>query len=578
MNDDEKTREQLEQELSELRSQNAALKKSITGNISADLTVEEIRLYAESIAETVREPVLVLDADLKIISANRNFYRTFKVTPNETLGSFIYDLGNKQWDITRLRELLEEILPKKETLDDFEVVHFFRDIGRKIMLLNAHRIYRKDIGAQMILLAIEDITERKQLETEIQDAREYAENIVETVREPLVVLNSDLKILTANHSFYDTFKVTPEETIGNFIYDLGNRQWDIPKLRVLFEEILPHDTVFNGYEVEHDFLDIGRKIILLNARQIFRENIGSHIILLAMEDITERKRAEEANAKLEVQNRQLQKAESLTCMAGAIAHHFNNKLQAVIGTLELALDALPRGDDPVNRLTSAMRAARKAAEMSGLMITYLGHTPGKFEPLDFSEACRRCLPMIQVSIQKDVVLESDLPSPGPTVNANENQIQQVLTNLVTNAEEAFGDGGGSINLRVKTVSPAEIPATHRFPIDWQPQDLAYTCLEVTDTGCGFEEKDIEKIFDPFFSSKFIGRGLGLPVVLGIVRAHYGAVTVESDPGRGSAFRVFLPVSAEEVLLQQDNAAKVPEIEGGGTVLLVEDDELVRNMD
>lgn len=155
---------------------------------------------------------------------------------------------------------------------------------------------------------IEDLeaeaTERKQLEAEIQDAREYAENIVETVREPLVVLNSDLKILTANHSFYDTFKVTPEETIGNFIYDLGNRQWDIPKLRVLFEEILPHDTVFNGYEVEHDFLGIGRKIILLNARQIFREKIGSHIILLAMEDITERKQLEDelqnAHDKLEL--------------------------------------------------------------------------------------------------------------------------------------------------------------------------------------------------------------------------------------------------------------------------------------
>jgi diguanylate cyclase (GGDEF)-like protein/PAS domain S-box-containing protein len=133
----------------------------------------------------------------------------------------------------------------------------------------------------------------KQLEAEIQDAREYAENIVETVREPLVVLNSDLKILTANRSFYTTFKVTPEETIGNFIHDLGNRQWDIPKLRVLFEEILPHDTVFNDYEVEHDFLDIGRKIILLNAREISRKHIGSHIILLAMEDITERKLAEE---------------------------------------------------------------------------------------------------------------------------------------------------------------------------------------------------------------------------------------------------------------------------------------------
>ncbi len=148
-----------------------------------------------------------------------------------------------------------------------------------------------------ILSSIVDGTVAKQLETEIQDAREYAENIVETVHKPLVVLNSDLKILTANHSFYETFKVTPEETIGNFIYDLGNRQWDIPKLRVLFEDILPNDTVFNGYEVDHDFPGIGRKIILLNARQIFRKNIGSHIILLAMEDITVRKQAEEALLK-----------------------------------------------------------------------------------------------------------------------------------------------------------------------------------------------------------------------------------------------------------------------------------------
>jgi len=132
---------------------------------------------------------------------------------------------------------------------------------------------------------------------EIQDAREYAENIVETVRKPLVVLDFDLKILTANQSFYETFKVTPEATIGKFIYDLGNRQWNIPRLRLLFEDILPNDTVFNGFEVDHVFPGVGRKIILLNARQIFRKNIGSHIILLAMEDITLRKKSEEAQLK-----------------------------------------------------------------------------------------------------------------------------------------------------------------------------------------------------------------------------------------------------------------------------------------
>jgi len=263
--------------------------RDVTARKLMETEIQDDREYAENIVETVREPLVVLDSDLKILTANHSFYETFKVTPEETIGNFIYDLGNRQWDIPKLRVLVEEILPHDTVINGYEVEHDFLDIGRKTMLLNARQIFREKIGSRIILLAMEDITARKKLETEIQDAREYAENIVETVREPLVVLNADLKILTANHSFYNTFMVTPAETIGNFIYDLGNRQWDIPKLRVLFDEILPHDTVINGYEVEHDFPGIGRKTILLNARQIFREKIGSHIILLAMEDITARK-------------------------------------------------------------------------------------------------------------------------------------------------------------------------------------------------------------------------------------------------------------------------------------------------
>ena len=292
MKDRKKTKEQLVHEIAELHKCNAVLEITASERKRLETEIQDAREYAENIVETVREPLVVLNSDLKILTANQSFYDTFKVTPEETIGNFIYDLGNRQWDIPKLRVLFEDILPHNTVLNGYEVEHDFQGIGRKIILLNARQIFRKDIGSHIILLAMEDITERKQLETEIQDAREYAENIVETVREPLVVLNSALKILTANHSFYSTFKVTPEETIGNFIYDLGNRQWDIPTLRVLVEEILPLDTVINGYEVEHDFLDIGRKTILLNARQIFREKIGSRIILLAMEDVTDRKRLE----------------------------------------------------------------------------------------------------------------------------------------------------------------------------------------------------------------------------------------------------------------------------------------------
>jgi diguanylate cyclase (GGDEF)-like protein/PAS domain S-box-containing protein len=292
MNDEEKTKEQLIQEIAEFRDRCATLEITASEYKKLEAEIQDAREYAENIVETVREPMVVLNSDLKVLTANHSFYDTFKVTPQETTGNFIYDLGNRQWDIPKLRVLFENILPHDTVFNGYEVEHDFQGIGRKTILLNARQIFRKNIGSHIILLAMEDITDRKKLEAGIQDAREYAENIVETVREPMVVLNAELKILTANHSFYDTFKVTPEETIGNFIYDLGNRQWDIPKLRVLVEEILPKDTVINGYEVEHDFPGIGRKIILLNARQIFREEIGSRIILLAMEDITERKQLE----------------------------------------------------------------------------------------------------------------------------------------------------------------------------------------------------------------------------------------------------------------------------------------------
>ena len=222
MKDDNKTKMQLVHELTELRSRNAALKKSVTGNISAELAAEDTSRYAASIVETVREPLLVLDADLRIISANRNFYRTFKVTPGETIGSFIYDLGDKQWDITRLRELLEEVLPEKEAFDDFEVTHDFQDIGRRIMLLNARQIYRKDIGSKMILLAIEDITERKRMEDLLTESEERYRRLFETADDGILLLEKrEGNITHANPAITKMLGYTEEECIGKKLKDIG---------------------------------------------------------------------------------------------------------------------------------------------------------------------------------------------------------------------------------------------------------------------------------------------------------------------------------------------------------------------
>ena len=335
-----------------------------------DVTEEyEAREYAESIINTVREPLIVLDQDLRVVTASRSFYEVFKVNTQETVRQLIYDLGNKQWDIPKLRELLETILPEKTTFDNYEVEHDFTDIGRRIMLLNARQVKRRWGQERIILLAIEDITERKVIEGGLEkarkelavtkiaedEAREYAESIINTVREPLIALDQDLRVVNVSRSFYEFFKVSPKETVGQLIYDLGNKQWDIPKLRELLETILPEKATFDGYEVEHDFTTIGRRTMLLNARQIKRKLGKEKILLLAMEDVTERKAAEKllqelverkssfvANVSHELKNPLSVIRESMSMILGKFAGEVNEKQKEILEIGKRSTDRLIR--------------------------------------------------------------------------------------------------------------------------------------------------------------------------------------------------------------------------------------------
>ena len=180
MNKNSKTKQQLLLEIDELRTRleaterrlqeaNEILQAQIAERKRVEQTFEKVQEYTESIVETIREPLLVLASDLRVLSANRSFYDTFKVTLKETTGNLIYNLGNRQWDIPRLRTLLEDILTKNSKFDNYEVEHVFSSIGHKIMLLNARRITQKEIGSQMILLAIEDITDTMRLQRELAE-------------------------------------------------------------------------------------------------------------------------------------------------------------------------------------------------------------------------------------------------------------------------------------------------------------------------------------------------------------------------------------------------------------------------
>lgn len=295
-------------------------------------------------------------------------------------------------------------------------------------------------------------------------------------------------------------------------------------------------------------------------------------------DVTADKRAEAERQTLAAQNLRLRKVESLGRMAGAIAHHFNNQLHAIMGNIDLAIHDLPRHTEPFKNLTAAMQSARIIAVMSGKLLTYIGKIHCLRERLDLSEFCQRSLPSLQADIPRDVRLESNLPIPGPAIHANAKLLQQLLANLIANAWEANGDGRGVVRLTVKTISASDIPMRNRVPVDSQPHEKAYACLSVADTGCGIATADFQNLFDPFFSNKFTGRGMGLPEALGIMRVHHGFITVESELGRGTIVHAFFPLQTEpnpaKPVPVADTTTTRPK---AGTILVIEDTDIVRHL-
>ena len=494
----------------------------------------------------------------------------------------IYGVQGEEWSLAEVQHL---VLPQDRAALDLAFTNLIEhqrpySVEFRIQrtsdgqLRDIHSIAEYDSTNGTLFGVINDITERKQSERALRESDARMRAIADAAQDAILLMDQNGNVSYWNLAATRIFGYAQEEAIGRNLHQL------IVPTR--YHEA--HHAGFAGFQATGGgaAIDVtvameachkdGHEFPVELSISALRIQDGWHSVGI-IRDITERKQAEAQQAELEAQNRQGQKAESLGRMAGSIAHHFNNKLQSVLVNLEL-LSELPKGIDPAKFLDKAKQATERAAEVSRLLLIYLGQTPSQQQPHYLSALCRDSLPLIQVTLPPHVGLETDWPSPDPVISASANQIQQVLTNLVSNAWEAMGDARGSIHLSLTCCLAAEIPTTHRFPIGWQPQEPDYACLEVTDTGCGIAEADIEKLFDPFFSTKFAGRGLGLPVVLGIVRTHSGAITVESQQGQGSAFRVYLPVSTAAMPSSPEIAAPTSQPAGGGTVLLVDDDAML----
>jgi signal transduction histidine kinase len=256
-------------------------------------------------------------------------------------------------------------------------------------------------------------------------------------------------------------------------------------------------------------------------------------------DITEQKRAEEEHRKLERELEISRKRESLATMAGGIAHQFNNLLMGVLGYVELAKESLPHTSTAWNLLRDAEESAFRAAELSRAMLTYVGQGAREKKHLELGRLVKEHLPLIRTELPGNVRLEIDAPPGGPAVFMDPADLRQVLSTLCTNAWEAIGGAGGVVRISVSTVrEAAHIPGS-RFATG-SVSAGPWACLKVSDTGTGMDRETMDRIFDPFFSTKFAGRGLGLPVIQGIVRHYGGAIHVHSHPGQGTMVSVLFP--------------------------------------
>ncbi|MBU6399179.1 MAG: CHASE domain-containing protein [Verrucomicrobia bacterium] len=294
------------------------------------------------------------------------------------------------------------------------------------------------------------------------------------------------------------------------------------------------------------------------------------------QEIAERKRAEEERHHLEQKMQEAQKLESLGVLAGGIAHDFNNILAGVLGNAGLVRLDLPCDSAALPFVREIEAGATRAADLCAQMLAYAGRGHLQVSRLDLSRLVAETVHLLEVSISKRVRLQFEMAPNLPAVLGDPTQLRQVVMNLVMNASEAIGNRPGQITVGTAVRFADRLQLRQSTPLPDLPEDN-YVCLTVADDGCGMDAATQVRIFDPFFSTKFLGRGLGLAAVQGIVRGHHGTLKVDSAVGQGSTFTLFLPVAGDPISEPTPTPASAAAGHGVGTALVVDDEETVRTV-
>ncbi|MCD4846946.1 MAG: PAS domain S-box protein [Candidatus Aegiribacteria sp.] len=473
------------------------------------------------------------------------------------------------------RKRFVEAVCSNDSVANFEVQLKRINGGKFWGSMTARAVRDSDGQINCIDGILEDITERKLAEEELQKSEERFRDLVLSTSDWVWEVDTQGRYTYCSEQVANVLDYTAEEIIGKTPFDLMPPE-EGARIRGIFNNIVENlapIVELENWNIRKD----GRKICLLTNGVPMFDETGCLIGYRGLDrDITNRKEAEAEKQKLEKQILQTQKLESLGVLAGGIAHDFNNLLVGILGNADLALDSLSPVSPACPNIHEIETAAKRAAELSRQMLAYSGKGQLIVDVISLNDVVKEMAHLLEVSILKNVVLKFNLSDDLPAVEVDVTQIRQVIMNLITNASEAIGEKSGVISI---TTGILECDSNY-FDGTYLKEDMKegiYVYLEIADTGCGLNIETQSKIFDPFFTTKFTGRGLGLASVLGIVRGHGGSLKLYSEEGHGSTFKILLPaVERRRISLEKETPVDMS-WKSSGTILLVDDEETVRTV-
>ncbi len=534
----------------------------ITERISSEKALWESNQKLRLVLDNIPERVFWKDVNSVYLGCNEPFAKEAGFnTPNDLIGKTDFDCtwSNKEAECYRHDD--RAVMESGQSRLNFEERQTQSDGRTRWVQTSKIPIRDKNGEISGVLGTYDDITKRKKNEESLKITQFSFDNAAVGIWR----LSSDAKILKVNKKVAETLGYTIEElesmSLKDIVPYLDDKLWDEiwrDFLNVKYQNFPSVHRAKNGKDIP---VEISSSLLEID---------GQPCAVAFSTDISERKRAEEEKSALEKQLRQSQKLEALGTLAGGIAHDFNNILSAIIGYTELGMLELGKSSPSVSEnLESVIYAGNRAKELVGQILTFSRRHEQNFSPVQIAPIVKEALKLLQVSLPENIELKSKIESQD-RVMADPTQIHQVVINLCTNAFHAMEIGSGKLTVTLASVSKGDLGF---FKDDELPAG-DYVILSVADNGKGINPENLDRVFDPYFSTKKQdkGSGLGLAVVHGIIQAHAGVISVESNPDKGTVFHVILPVTDKPYESEHDLKKIMPR--GNEHILLVDDNKIV----